>query len=207
MGWVLSVDQVQPQQAPGSVVVRVVKRPPPAVPQVNLYRGQLNPHGTSGSLGVTIRWATAAEPRRAQALRLAARATPDGAAIRSLSDHFAIHSLAPAHMPRDQAAALCTLWCRRRWSINDGAFRNSETSDWACAAALFYNRVLSSAEYLAVEWWLNKVGHCCAHASALTEPPVCVSNGSAQPLPASRQTVRRDAAPCVHAPLKNCCRC
>jgi hypothetical protein len=56
------------------------------------------------------------------------------------------------------------------WTINGGLTPINnipQPSDWDCAAALTYDCVLTSAEYLAVEYWLNQVRRCpllcCCH--------------------------------------------
>jgi hypothetical protein len=47
-----------------------------------------------------------------------------------------------------------------KWTINGGLTPINnipQPSDWDCASALFYNRMLDKSEYLAVEYWLNEV--------------------------------------------------
>jgi hypothetical protein len=53
-----------------------------------------------------------------------------------------------------------------QWAINTVR----EQSDWACACVLFYDRVLTAPEYLAVEFWLDEV-YCTVQAPAPSPPP------------------------------------
>jgi hypothetical protein len=65
------------------------------------------------------------------------------------------------------------------FTINLGQYQivvSAQKSDWDCAAALWYNRVLSAAEYLAVEAWLNKVYCIVAFPPPPPAPPSCECN-------------------------------
>jgi hypothetical protein len=147
--WVLSVDQVCLCEWGGSSVCVCSAEPPCPLCRAVATAARLNP--------------TTALPHRPH--RLPARPTDHRLPLTVLQTF-----VYKANLVRSTGGIATT--SPGEFTINLGNYGAGQKSDWDCAAALWYTRVLSATEYTAVEAWLNKVYCVVAFPPPPPSPPV-----------------------------------